>query len=157
MSTIYTGLTGKVTLGGEVAYISNWSVDLSREIIEVTVLGQKYKEKAAGQVSWNASADGTVCFGNDGRSGHKSLFDAMNNGTKVKCEFYLHDADKADRPYSDTVVGGTTQYKNSVKFEGVGFIESLSVDLSAEDKGNISISISGCEELAYPGLNPNAI
>ena len=54
----------------------------------------------------------------------------MHNGNEVVCEFYLD---------------------NSTKFSGTGLIESLSIDLSAEDKGNVSISISGTDELIYPG------
>jgi len=159
MSTVYTGLTGKVKIGGEVAYISNWSVDISREIIEVPALGKKCKSKLPGQISWTASADGTVCFGDDGRAGHKSLFDAMSNGTKVRCEFFLYCKEGRDRTYyvpnADSTpqepLSGTHNTKPSVKFYGDGLVESLSVDLSAEDKGNISISISGISELSYPG------
>ncbi|MCL2860929.1 MAG: hypothetical protein FWE22_00740 [Firmicutes bacterium] len=138
MSTIYTGVTGKVTIGGEVAYISNWSVESTREIVEVPELGKKFKQKVAGQANWTASADGTVCFGSDGISGHKNLFDAMNDGTRVKCEFFLLDPAKA-------------KGMAAVKFDGLALIESLSVDLSAEDKGNISISVSGCGSLGFPG------
>jgi len=121
---MYTGLTGKIKIGvasaGEVAYISNWSVENSAEIIEFAELGVSTRHKTSGMKGWTASADGTVMFGGDGC--HKQLFDAMNNGDKVNCEFYLND---------DT------------KFSGEALIESLSVDLAAEDKGNISISLSG--------------
>lgn len=140
---MYTGLTGKLTLGivsteggtqsaselPAVAYISNWSIEDSVEIIEVSVLGQKTKNKLAGLRGWTASAEGAVEF-SDSANGHKSLFEAMHDGKEVKCEFYLD---------------------GSTKFSGKGLIESLSIDLSAEDKGNISISISGIDELVYPG------
>ena len=125
---MYTGLTGKITVGGqEVAYISNWSVEDTVELIEVTQLGKRTKDKIAGMCGWTAAAEGAIEFG--GEKGHEALFDAMHKGNKVSCEFYL-----------DT----------NIKFSGNGMIESLSIDLSAEDKGNISISISGCDELSYP-------
>lgn len=132
---MYTGLTGKVMIGvGDaattaVAYISNWSVEDTVELIEVSELGKRTKNKLPGLRGWTASAEGAVEF-TDSANGHKSLFDAMHDGKEVKCEFYLD---------------GTT------KFSGKGLIESLSIDLSAEDKGNISISISGVDELVYPG------
>ena len=127
---VFIGVTGKVTIGGEVAYISNWSVENSVELIEFAELGEKSRHKVAGMTSWTASADGTVYFGTDAKS-HARLFTAMNNGTPVECDFYL-----------DSI--------SDVKFSGTGLIESLSVDLSAEDKGNISISISGCGQLTPP-------
>jgi len=141
---MYTGLTGKVTISTEgktdakVAYISNWSIDLSSDVIEVTQLGQSYKEKAATIRDWSASADGTVCF--DGADSHKYLFDAMAKGKEVDIKFYLY----CEKTPKDNDRGPS---KKDTYFKGKGFIESLSVDLSAEDKGNISISIAGNKEL----------
>jgi predicted secreted protein len=129
---MYTGVTGKVKIGdNEVAYISNWSVEDTMAVVEVTKLGERYKDKKAGQGNWTASADGTVVF--DGEKSHKGLFVAMHGGQAVECEFYLD-----------------SNQTSPVKFSGKGLIESLSVDLSAEDKGNISISISGVGELVFP-------
>ena len=131
---MYTGLLGKLTIGGTaktIAYISNWSVEDTTDIIEVTRLGNGFKEKLPGLQSWSASADGAVEFGqvNNASSNQAALFKAKRDGDEVDCEFYLN---------------------NSVKFFGKGIIESLSVDLSAEDKGNISISISGIGKLTPP-------
>jgi predicted secreted protein len=130
---MYTGLTGKVTIKENtteqiIAYISNWSVEDKVELIEVAKLGKRVKDKIAGLHSWTASADGAIDFANS--SNQTALFAALHNGTKLDFKFYL-----------DT----------SVVFAGVGLIESLSIDLSAEDKGNVSISISGVDELQYPG------
>jgi predicted secreted protein len=136
---MYTGLTGKIIINRDaivqntpvVAYISNWSVEDTTDIIEVTKLGNKFKEKLPGMQSWSASADGAVEFALvDGKdSGQAELFAAKHAGTEVNCEFFL---------------------KSATKFSGKGIIESLSVDLSAEDKGNISISISGTGPLSHP-------
>jgi len=124
---MYTGVTGAVKIGkgtaATVAYISNWSIEDSSDIIEITKLGSKYKEKAVGMQSWSASADGAVDFTDGSQT---ALFAAKHNGDEVNCNFYLD-----------------TTANKEVFFTGKGFIESLSVDLSAEDKGNISISISG--------------
>ena len=128
---MYTGLTAKLEIktGAEaaaatVAYISNWSVEETRDIIEVTKLGSKAKEKKPSLYSWSASAEGTVDFGTS--SNQKAFRDAMVAGTPVSVTFYLDE---------------------TVKFSGSAYIESMSVDISAEDKGNISISLNGDGEL----------
>lgn len=137
---MYTGLTGKLIINRNaivpnttpvVAYISNWSIEDTADIIEVTKLGGKFKEKLPGLQNWSASADGAVEFAlvSGADSGQAELFAAKHDGTEVNCEFYLND---------------------TTKFSGKGIIESLSVDLSAEDKGNISISISGIGALTLP-------
>jgi len=151
---MYTGLTGKLTIDNvPVAYVSNWSVDDTRELIEVSELGKKHKQKIAGQVSWTASADGTICFGTAGVTGHKALFDAMHSGSEVRCEFFLFDNGKVENAPASNA-GVHSKPGVNVSFCGMGLIESLSIDLSAEDKGNISISISGVDELKYPGVTP---
>ena len=128
---MYTGLTAKLEIktGSEaaaatVAYISNWSVEETRDIIEVTKLGSKAKEKKPSLYSWSASAEGTVDFGST--TNHKAFKDAMIAGTPISVTFYLDE---------------------TVKFSGTAYIESMSVDISAEDKGNISISLNGDGEL----------
>ena len=154
---MYTGLTGKVTIdGAKVAYISNWSVENSVEITEFAEMGRGTRHKKAGLTNWTANADGAIYFGDDGRSGHKALFDAMNQGKEIDCQFYLYDDEKehSNRQYSVMPESGTSivnRYKPAVMFSGKALIESLSVDLSAEDTGSISISVTGCGALGYPG------
>ena len=128
----YTGLTGKVEINKagstakEIMYISNWSIEDTTDVIEVTKLGNGFKEKLPGLQSWSGSADGAVEFDTD--NGQSALFASKHNGDEVTCTFYLDS-------------------NANVAFSGTGIIESLSVDLSAEDKGNISISISGIGKL----------
>ena len=133
---MYSGLTGKLSFaeknaGGGfesekvIGYISNWSVEDSRDIVEFSTLGggetaPGFKQKRPGLQSWTASADGVVCF--ETGKNQKTLFDAKKSRAELKFKFYLNGSDY---------------------FEGRGFIESLSVDLSSEDKGNVSISIAG--------------
>lgn len=63
---MYTGLTGKVKIGAdtaaEIAYISNWSVEDTVELIEVSELGKRTKGKLAGLRGWTASAEGAIEF-----------------------------------------------------------------------------------------------
>lgn len=123
----YTGLTAKLMIGEkELAYISNWSVEETKDVIEVTKLGESSKEKLPSLYSWSASADGTADFEND--AAQKTLREAMLAGTPVTAKFYLKDE---------------TTY-----LTGTALVESMSLDISAEDKGNISISLSGTGELA---------
>ena len=46
-----------------------------------------------------------------------------------------------------TPISVTFYLDETVKFSGTAYIESMSVDISAEDKGNISISLNGDGEL----------
>ena len=140
---MYTGLTGAIKINPNfdesgstpktLAYISNWSIEDTMDVIEITELGSDSKKKKAGLQSWSASADGSVVFETEStRTTHNELFEAKHNRRKIQIELYLHDG---------------TNGKDKVYFKGNGYIESLSVDLSAEDKGNISISVSGSGEL----------
>ena len=130
---MYTGLTGRVSFFDNVTektvgYISNWSIEDTADIIEFAQLGgDGYKIKKAGLQSWSASADGAVSF--ESGNNHDKLFELKSGRKEIKVRFYLSK--------------DQTTTEDQIYFEGYGFIESLSIDLSAEDKGNISISISG--------------
>lgn len=131
---MYTGMTGALkivnALGGEttIAYISDWSVEGKTEMIERTRVGQTNRQVVPGFQSWSASANGTICF--DSAGGHDDLFAAQYNGTKIMFHFYLNDGQ----------LGGSG--KNTYLC-GEGYIESLSMDLAAEDRGTVSISVAG--------------
>lgn len=122
---LYTGLTGYVKTGTGVgavtiAHIANFSLELSKDIIEDVSFGNTYKEKVPSIKDWTASADGSVDF--DADSGQKALYDSFEAGTLLTYAFGLT---------ADTY------------FEGEAYIESMSIDNSAEGKAEISISISG--------------
>lgn len=135
-----TGVTAKLTLNNaKIAYISGWSVDNSREMLEISTLGMTDKEYLPGIKDWSASAEGLLAFtdneGND--SNQKSLIESMKNGEIVKFEFVL-----------DTVNdNGVEKIKNG--FEGNALIESLSIEASAGELTKISISIVGVDELKF--------
>ncbi len=122
----YTGLTASLKIGNNdtIAYISNWSVEETKDTIELTKLGVGYKEKIPSLYSWSASADGTADF--TSAANQKTLRNAMISGESVTVNFYLDSA---------TYLTGTA------------IVESMSLDISAEDKGNISISLSGTDQL----------
>lgn len=129
---MYTGLTGALKLVDSIdsiapmAYISGWNISENTEIIETSKIDDINKSGLAGQQSWSASADGAVAF--ESKDSQEKLFKAKYLGEKIRVQFYLNN--QGDD-------------KKSAYFEGSCYIESLSVDLSATDKGNISISVIG--------------
>ena len=149
---MYTGLTGSLKIFNgtifepvTVAYISGWSIEDKTEVIETTRLDQTHKETFPSFQSWSASADGAVAF--ECVDSQTALFAAKYAGGLVKLEFHLMDDSEGEG--------------KSTCFCGEGYIESLGVDLSAEDKGNISISVRGSGPLKLyvngveiPATNP---
>ena len=124
---MYTGLTAKLTINNSttaVAYISNWSVDETRDIVEVTRLGEKTKEVAPTLYYWSASAEGTADFATP--DAQKAIREAMITGTKIDVKFYLD---------------------NDTYLSGKAFVNTFSTNISAEDKGGVSISLTGSGEL----------
>lgn len=135
-----TGVTAKLTLENKkIAYITGWTVDNTREMLEISTLGMTDKEVLPGVKDWSASADGLLAFTDaDGNnSNQKVIIDAMKNGEVVKFEFVL-----------DTeIVNNTERIKNG--FEGSALIESVSIEASASELPKISISIAGVGELLF--------
>lgn len=127
---MYTGLTAKLTIGeNTVGYISNWSVEETRDTIEVTQIGQKNKEIYPTLCYWTASAEGTADYASDGSQ--KALRDAMIGGQAVQVKFYLNETDY---------------------FSGTAYVTAFSTDISAEDKGNVSISLTGSGALTLTSV-----
>lgn len=126
----YNGIAAKLSvMNGEtvedIGYISNFSVEESKSVVEITAFGKDCKEKLPSIYGWSASAAGIADFNT--ATGQKKLREAMIKGQPVKVRFYLD--------------------KDKIYLEGTAYIESMSLDISAEDKGNISISLSGDGEL----------
>lgn len=122
---MYTGITAKLTIlqgeeEKEIAYISNFSIEENRDMIEVSKLGSVTKEKIPSTLSWSASADGAADFALV--NGQKDLRDAMTNGTILNVKFYLDE----------------TTY-----LTGQAYVESLSTEVSSDDKTSVSISLAG--------------
>lgn len=119
---VYEGVAGSVKAGEDaIAHMSDWSLEMTREIKEGSFFGgDGYKEKKGGVKDWSASCSGACDFVTD--TTQKGLLDAFENGTTIACGFYLDD---------------------STYFKGNGIIESLKIDNSAEDGPNIEISVAG--------------
>ncbi len=126
----YTGLTAKLTIGdADVAYISNWSVDETCDTLEITKLGENTKEILPSLCYWSASAEGTADFSGSSQS---AIRQAMIDGTSVKVRFYL-----------DTNAKGNSPETKFTYLEGTAYVNSFSVNISAEDKGGVSIGLTG--------------
>lgn len=123
---VYEGIAGSVKTGnGEnekaIAHMSDWSLEMSRDIKEGSFFGgDGYKEKKAGIKDWSASCSGACDFVTD--TSQKELLDKFESGEAVDCNFYLDE---------------------KTFFTGKGIIESLKIDDTAEDGPNIDISIAG--------------
>lgn len=124
---LYTGVTGKISVKKgaaatetDVVHMANWSVSLSKEILEVLSFGDDYKEKVPSVKDWSASADGSADF--DAEGGQKILYDAFESGDALTGTFYLNE---------------TTFLK------GECFVESLEISHAADGKADISISLAG--------------
>jgi len=142
---MYTGLIGALSLdvldinrGGigapdsKIAYINGFTLDQSTQTFEVSKVGQVYKDSYPGRQSWSASATGAAVFS---ESGQALLYDAMRSRLKVKLYLFL-DTEKR------------------IYFSGVGYIESMSLDFSADGVANIAINIIGVKDLVL--VNPTA-
>lgn len=128
---LYSGVTGKISVKKgtddaiDIVHMASWSVELTKEIIDVVSFGDDYKEKIPSIKDWSASADGTADFDADG--GQKMLLDAFESGEKLTGSFYLDD---------DTFLVGDC------------YIESLSIEHAADGKADISISLAGSKAVA---------
>jgi predicted secreted protein len=124
---LYSGVTGKISVkkgasGTEtdIAHMANFSVEISKDIIEAISFGNDYKEKVPSIKDWTASFDGSTDF--DSSSGQKDLVDAFESGDVLSCAFYLTE---------------------DIILKGDAYIESLSISDAADGKSEISISLSG--------------
>lgn len=136
---LYTGVTGKIAMkvgtgtAEDIAHMANWSVEMSKELLDVISFGQDYKEKVPSIKDWNASFDGTADFAST--SGQKTLVDAFEDGSALTGSFYLDE---------------------TTFLEGTCYIESLSISNAADGKADISISVagSGAVSLTIPAEVP---
>lgn len=123
---LYTGVTGKISMKSgsttavDLVHLANWSVELTKEMIEVVSFGNDYKEKVPSIKDWSASFDGSADF--EGEGSQKMLLDAFESGAKLTGSFYLDE---------DTFLSGDC------------YIESLTVSHAADGKADIDISVAG--------------
>lgn len=125
MEKPYTGLTACVKLGtGQsaktIAYISGVDLSLEKEIIEILAFGMAYKEKVPAVKDWSASIEGTAALAEGGTQ--KEFYDAFESGDPLTLGIYLDD----------------NNY-----FEGTGYVSSVEISASPDDKISLSSEIAG--------------
>lgn len=131
MATKY-GLPGAIFIDNkELAFMSEWNLDQSKEIKEASFFRGKGKEKTAGIGDWTASCNGRVDFAQD--TGHLDVQKAFDDGKPVHLELYLNDKEN---------------------YAGEALIESLKISNSAEGEWKIEISLTGNGGIKY---NPTKV
>lgn len=125
------GKSGSLYVGAtpnKVAEISNWSLDLGAENIDVTTFDSNgWKEYLAGLKEWSGSAGGNFKFTDT--NGQQAIYNAWLNGTTLAVELRL----------------GTT----SPKFTGTVLITGISVESPVDDKAAINFDFQGTGALTY--------
>lgn len=148
---VYTGATAALSVLDEngdakrVAYVSDFTVDLSSNSEDFNVLGQLYQESIPTYNSWTASSSAKASFENDGQ---RLLLQAYNNLDQIKCEFIVNNSTNADE---------------IIKFTGWAIIESLSVgvgdsvstfDISLKGSGDLDVDLPSITYVTALSLTP---
>lgn len=134
-----TGITAKLTFGNDkkkVGYVTNWTVESSREMLEINTLGSVDKEILPSLSDWSASAEGVLAF-SESDANQSALISELSAGNEIAFEFVLETI-------SD---GGVEQIKSG--FRSKALIESVTIDASAGELPGISISIVGTAPLEF--------
>ena len=123
-----TGTGGAVKLGtNKIAEISNWSLDLGADDIEITSFdSQGWKEYLAGLKEWSGSIEGNLKT--DDTNGQKAILNAWLNGTKLSFTF---------------------EVSSGVSFQGEAFVKP-SIEVPVDDKASFSCDITGTGALTLP-------
>ena len=123
-----TGKGGAVKLGAnKIAEISNWSLDLGADDIEITSFDSNgWKEYLAGLKEWSGSIEGNLKT--DDTKGQKAILNAWLNGTKLSFTF---------------------EVSSGVTFTGEAFVKP-SIEVPVDDKASFSCDITGTGALTLP-------
>ena len=123
-----TGTGGAVKLGtNKIAEISNWSLDLGADDIEITSFDSEgWKEYLAGLKEWSGSIEGN--FVADDINGQKAILNAWLNGTKLSFTF---------------------EVSAGVTFTGDAYVKP-SIEVPVDDKASFSCDIQGTGPLTLP-------
>jgi predicted secreted protein len=121
------GKSGAVKLGtNKIAEISNWSLDLGADDIEITSFDSNgWKEYLAGLKEWSGSIEGNLKTDDNGQ---KAILNAWLNGTKLSFTF---------------------EVSSSVSFQGEAFVKP-SIEVPVDDKASFSCDITGTGALTLP-------
>lgn len=123
-----TGTGGAVKLGtNKIAEISNWSLDLGADDIDVTSFDSDgWKEYLAGLKEWSGSIEGN--FDSTDTAGQKAILNAWLNGTKLSFTF---------------------EVSAGVTFTGDAYVKP-SIEVPVDDKASFSCDIQGTGALTLP-------
>ena len=122
------GYGGAVKLGAnKIAEISNWSLDLGADDIEITSFDSEgWKEYLAGLKEWSGSIEGNLKT--DDTNGQKAILTAWINGETLEFTF---------------------EVSSGVSFQGEAFVKP-SIEVPVDDKASFSCDITGTGALTLP-------
>ena len=123
-----TGTGGAVKLNSsKVAEISNWSLDLGADDIEITSFDSEgWKEYLAGLKEWSGSIEGN--FDSGDTTGQKAILNAWLSGEKLEFTF---------------------EVSTGLAFEGDALVKP-SIEVPVDDKASFSCDIQGTGALTLP-------
>jgi predicted secreted protein len=122
------GKSGAVKLGAnKVAELSNWSLDLGADDIEITSFDSNgWKEYLAGLKEWSGSIEGN--FDSGDTNGQKAILNAWLNGQELEFTF---------------------EVSTGVIFKGEALVKP-SIEVPVDDKASFSCDITGTGALTLP-------
>lgn len=117
-----SGKDGSVSVGGNrVAELSNWSLDLGADDIDVTTFDSAgWKEFLQGLKEWSGSAEGN--FNLSDTNGQRAIYNAWVSGTPLDVTF-------------QTAAAGTA-------FQGQ-VLPKLNIETPVDDKASVSFDFKG--------------
>ena len=123
-----TGTGGAVKVSAnKVAEISNWSLDLGADDIDITSFDSNgWKEYLAGLKEWSGSIEGNLVTGDT--NGQKAILNAWLSGETLEFTF---------------------EVSSGVSFQGEAFVKP-SIEVPVDDKASFSCDITGTGALTLP-------
>ena len=139
---VYTGASAALSVlnangvSKRVAYVSDFTIDLSANSEDFNVIGQKFNEVIPTFNSWSASSSAKASFENEGQ---RLLLDAYENLRQIKAEF---------------IVNNSTDKNEMIKLSGWAIIESLSIGVGdSVSSFDISLKGAGDIDINRPSVN----
>lgn len=122
------GYAGKVVISAAtVAELSNWKMDLSADMADVTAFSTTgWKSNIPGLKEWSGSAEGN--FDMSDTNGQLALQNALLNGTSVALKLYV-DA---------------THY-----YSGTAYVKKIAPEAAVDDVVKVSFDFQGSGALTY--------
>ena len=156
---VYTGVSAamKVRVGDSfktVAYVTDFTLDLSSNSEDFNVLGQRYQESIPTYNNWTASVSSKASFENEGQRALLKAYDQMDY---VLVEFIINDA---------VGTNGDVDYSSLVKTTGYATIESMSIgagegvtsfDCNLKGTGNLGFSYPDLTEVTSITISPTTL